>query len=43
MFEVLGIVDGLRGLHVKRMQICEISGFSCRVFQAVALLGYYAA
>lgn len=39
MFEVHGIGDCLHGLSVKRMQIHEISGFSCRVVEAVAVLG----
>jgi hypothetical protein len=39
MFEVCGIVDCLHGLGVKRMQIREIAGFSCRVVEAVAVLG----
>lgn len=39
MFEVRGIVDCLHGLGVKRMQIREISGFSCRVVESVAVLG----
>lgn len=38
MFEVREIVDCLHGLGVKRMQIREISGFSCRVVEAVAVL-----
>jgi hypothetical protein len=34
MLEVYGIVDCLHGLSVKRMQMHEISGFSCSVVEA---------
>jgi hypothetical protein len=40
MFEVRGNVVCLHGLGVKRIQICEILGFSRRVVEAVAVLGF---